>query len=280
VAGQNIVVNQLGSSCSYALRSPSATIPSTGGPTSVGVITAVTCPWTAVSNAPSWIHITSGSSSNGPGDVGFTIDPNPPGSPERTGTATIASLIFSITQAAAACTITLTSTAYSAGETGGSSSFTYTTSTSGCPHTVQSYTSWIHVTSANYAGTSGAVNFSIDANTYGVIRSGIIKVGDRNFTVNQAASSCAYTLSNFAAMFSRTGGDGAIPVSFSPTFCGPPPVLVNGPPGMVGLTSVTPASGTYTQNYSVSLYQSVINFVRTAQVIVSGQIFTVKQTSW
>jgi hypothetical protein len=57
-------------------------------------------------------------------------------------------------------------------------------------------------------------------------------------------------------------------------------VLVNGPPGMLTLTPSTLGAGSYAQNYTVGIYQSFINYVRTTQVVINGQIFTVKQTSW
>jgi hypothetical protein len=46
------------------------------------------------------------------------------------------------------------------------------------------------------------------------------------------------------------------------------------------LASVPFGAGTYAQNYSVGLYLSFINYVRTAQLIINGQIYTVKQYSW
>ncbi len=278
VAGQNIIVNQAGLVCSYTLRSPSASMPSAGGPSSVGVIAATGCAWTATS-ATGWIVITGGGSSSGTANVDFNVQTNPTGV-ERSGVLTIAGQAFAVTQAPAACTITLTPSSYSAGQFGGSSSFTYTTSVSDCPHTVQSFTSWVKVTSASYGGMLGSVNFTVDANTYAAGRSGIIKVGDQDFTVNQAASTCAYTLQSLGATFWRLGGEGAASTAFAPPACGPPAVLVLGPPGMITLGSITPGSGTYTQNYSVGIYQSFINYTRTAQLLISGQIYTVKQNSW
>ena len=52
------------------------------------------------------------------------------------------------------------------------------------------------------------------------------------------------------------------------------------PAGMVTLGPVINGAGTYTQNYNVGIYQSFINYVRTTQMLINGQIFTVKQTSW
>jgi hypothetical protein len=76
------------------------------------------------------------------------------------------------------------------------------------------------------------------------------------------------------------GGDDSIPMTFAPSFCGPPPVLINGPPGMITLGTVGAGPGTYTQNYTVGIYQSFINYVRAAEIKVNGQIYKVKQQSW
>jgi hypothetical protein len=107
-----------------------------------------------------------------------------------------------------------------------------------------------------------------------------VKIGDQDFTVNQAASTCAYTLTSFGATFYRSGGSGAVPGTFAPSFCGPPPVLVNAPPGMLTLGSASSGSGAFTQNFTVNFYASFINYIRTAQLLINGQIFTVKQNSW
>jgi hypothetical protein len=204
---------------------------------------------------------------------------------QQSGTLTIAGMTFPVTQAPATCTIALGSPGFAAGEFGGSSSFNYTTSVSSCVHSVQSFSSWITVTSNPYAGVDGSVNFTVDANTFSAARSGVIRVADQEFTVTQAPSSCAYTLTAFGASYSRTGGPGALPMNVSPTACGPPAVQVSAssPPGMITLGTVVPSgppTSTYTQNYTVNLYQTFINYVRTAQVLVQGQIFTVKQNSF
>jgi hypothetical protein len=49
---------------------------------------------------------------------------------------------------------------------------------------------------------------------------------------------------------------------------------------MVTLGTVNGGSGAYTQNYAVSIYQSFISYVQVAQMLINGQIYTVKQTSW
>jgi hypothetical protein len=78
-----------------------------GASGSTGVVTVNltgTCPsspWTAVSESPSIITITSGANSTGNGAVGFTVSANT-GPVQRTGTLTIAGKTFTVTQDAAA----------------------------------------------------------------------------------------------------------------------------------------------------------------------------------
>jgi hypothetical protein len=278
IAGQNVVITQAGTTCDFALRSPSASMPAGGGSAAVGVVAAAGCNWTAVSNAP-FITISGGPSFSGTTNVNFTVQPNTTGV-ERTGFMVIAGYSFGVTQAPAPCAISLSSLSFSPGEFGDNSSFTYTTSVSGCPHAVQSYSSWITVTTAAYSGTAGSVSFSVAPNGFAAPRTGVIKIGDEEFTVNQAASSCAYVLSSYSATFDRLGGPGSVPMTFSPAACGPPATIIAGPAGMVTLGAVTSGSGAYFQNYTTAIYQSLINYIRTAQLQVNGQIFTVKQTSW
>jgi hypothetical protein len=275
IVGQTITVNQSGPACAYSLQSGSANVPGGGGSGSLGVITVAGCgPWTAASGDPSWLTVTGGGT--GPGSVTYSAAGNLTGV-DRFATLTVAGQTFSVTQPAQACPVTLGSASSSSGEFGGSGQFTFTTTPSGCNVTVQSYSSWLTVTGQSPPGT---ISFTVAPNTYAAGRSGSIMVGDQTYVVNQAPSTCAYTLTSFAASFSRLGGDGTVPMTFTPAACGAPPVLVNGPPGMVTLTPGTVGPGSYTQNYTVAIYQSFINYVRIAQMVINGQIFTVKQTSW
>lgn len=279
IVGQSITVSQSGPACAYSLQASSSTVPGAGGTGSVGVITVAGCgPWTAASNAPSWLHVTGAGSYTGPASATYSVDPNLTGA-DLFGTLTIAGLTFSVTEPALACPVTLGTASSSFGQFTGSGLFTFTTTPPGCSVTVQSYSSWLTITSQSPPGT---ISFSVAANTYAAARSGTIMVGNQTYTVNQAPSTCAYTLSSFAASFGYLGGStGRVPVTFTPLACGAPPVLLNDPAGMLTLTaSSPPVVGTYTQNYAVSIYQSFIAYVRTAQMAISGQIFTVKQTSW
>ena len=140
------------------------------------------------------------------------MDTNLTGS-DRLGTITIAGQTFTITQPALPCSVTLTSPPTSLGEFGGAGLFTFTVLPVGCSVNVQSYASWLTLTDLSVPGT---VRFSAAPNTYASARSGTISVGDKTYQVDEAASSCAYTLTSFAATppFAQAGGPGAIPMLF------------------------------------------------------------------
>jgi hypothetical protein len=277
IAGQSITVSQSGPVCAYSLQSSSANVPGGGGAGSVNVLTANGCgPWTAVSNA-NWIHITNTGPYNGPTSASYSVDPNLTGS-QLFGTLTVADQTFSVTEAPLQCPVTLGAPSQAFGQFGGTNGqFTYSTAPPGCTVNVQSLSSWITLTDLS---TPGTVKFSVDPNTYGAARSGTIMVGNQSFTVTESPSTCAYTLTSFASNFGRLGGNGGVPVTVTPTQCGPPPVGLNDPAGMITLGSAPGSDGVFTQDFSVGIYQSFINYVRTAQLLINGQIYTVKQTSW
>jgi uncharacterized repeat protein (TIGR01451 family) len=89
--------------CTYSISPTSQSFSSGGGTDSVSVTTQTGCNWTAVSNA-GWITITPGSSGSGNGTVNYAVAANT--GFERTATMTIAGRTFTVTQAAAPCTIT------------------------------------------------------------------------------------------------------------------------------------------------------------------------------
>lgn len=88
--------------CSYSVAPVSYAAPY-GGTTSSQTFTvtptSASCPWTAVSN-DSWITITAGSEGVGGGTVTYNVAANTTGS-TRTGTMTIATQTFTVTQAVA-----------------------------------------------------------------------------------------------------------------------------------------------------------------------------------
>lgn len=88
-----------------------------------------------------WITITSGSSSTGNGSVGYSVAANT-NTTSRSGTLTIAGQTFTVNQAGAACTYSISPTSTSAGSTGGTGSVTVTAG-SDCAWSTASNAGWM-----------------------------------------------------------------------------------------------------------------------------------------
>jgi hypothetical protein len=98
IAVRTVTVNQ-DSGCTITIAPTSQAVPATGGSGSITVTTAAGCTWTAVSNAPTWIHVASPESGSGPGTVAFTIDTIDATAAARSGTITIGGQVFTVNQA-------------------------------------------------------------------------------------------------------------------------------------------------------------------------------------
>jgi C1A family cysteine protease len=95
--GHYTIAYKKASACTYSISPTIQTFSSANAASgTVAVTTDASCSWNAVSNA-SWITITSGNSDTGTGSVGYNVSRNTK-KPERTGTLTIAGIIFTIKQ--------------------------------------------------------------------------------------------------------------------------------------------------------------------------------------
>ena len=102
-------------SCTYSINPSGNSFASSGGTGSVNVTASGGCTWTAVSNAASWITVSSGSTGSGNGTVAYSVPANP-NTTSRTGTITIAGQTFTVTQSGnVAAQYTITSSAGSNG---------------------------------------------------------------------------------------------------------------------------------------------------------------------
>ncbi len=93
-------VTQDGVTCvstGFTITPASASYDYEGGTGSVAVTAPTGCDWTAVSNTPDWLLITSGSTGTGEGSVSYEVEVNT-SSETRTGTMTIAGKTFTVTQ--------------------------------------------------------------------------------------------------------------------------------------------------------------------------------------
>jgi len=286
IAGQTIGFQQAGTTCTYALQSSGASVPGGGGAGAVGVIAPAACSWTSASSNPDWLAIVSAGSS-GSSDVQFVAQPNPAAAP-RTGSLTIAGLTYTVTQAPAICTYTLTPGNLTVAEGGASDSFAFSASNLGCYAEVKSDASWIHVTTM-FAGprgivlnlSSGSVAIAVDPNPFAIARTGVVEIGASTFTVTELASPCGFSLNAYGASFDHAGGSGTVLASRSAAGCTPdtgtdqPDIVTLGP------LVVGPAPNIFSQPFGVAPFPPPLTpFTRRMTITFGGQVFTVKQTSW
>lgn len=180
VANQTVTVNQAAVACSYAVSPTSASIGATGGSgTPVSVTTSSGCAWTASSNV-NWLTIGTGATGTGSGTVTYSAQQNTGAA--RMGTLTVAGQTVTISQGA--CSYTIAPTSQDFANSGGPGGPVTVTTQSGCAWTAASNASWITVTSGASGTGSGAVAFTVAANTGGA-RTGTLTIAGSTFTVTQ-----------------------------------------------------------------------------------------------
>ncbi|MEQ1759803.1 MAG: putative Ig domain-containing protein [Vicinamibacterales bacterium] len=278
IAGQTIDLTQSGTTCTYALMSSAGSAPAAGAGGSVGIVAPAVCGWTATTNDPTWLTVTT-PSGNGSTSVGFVAQSNPLATP-RSASLTIAGLTYTVNQAAASCSYTLSSTSTTVVSGGASDAFTFSTGAVGCSPSVVGYAGWLSV-STSFGGSSGTVNFTADVNASGINRIGAIQVDNQTFLVTQLAGACSFSLSNSGALFSNAGA-ASQQVLASRSALGCSPTVAVDLPTIVQLGPLSgPIGNVFTQQYGVSPFTGALTpVIRRARITFSGAVFVVKQTSW
>ena len=179
IGGRTFAVNQL-SGCTISLTPESHDASAIGGASSFAINTASGCDWTS-SGVPSWITgiPAAGTSST---TIAFTVDENPSSLP-RNATITIRGRTFTVTQAGAACTYSLSTTSYSA--SANRESMKLSVNTKGdCAWTSSDVPSWVRGIPASGTGPT-TFTVTIASNTSSSSRTARITIAGRNFTVSQ-----------------------------------------------------------------------------------------------
>jgi uncharacterized protein (TIGR03437 family) len=203
IGNKLFTVTQGGATCDYAIAPTSASIAS--GPFNANINVTTTCNWTAVPSV-SWISITSGATTaTGNGTVSYSVGSNPT-SQSRSGAIKIASQTFSLTQAGAACAVTLAPVSNSVSGPASSGRFAVTGSNSGCTWKATSSAPWIIISGYSSINGSGAVDFAVETNPNVSARTGTIAVGTETFTITQAGSVPAITAAGVLNAASFLGG--------------------------------------------------------------------------
>lgn len=269
VADQTFTLSQAGVSCSYSINPSGDAVASGGGSSTVAVTTGVSCAWTAASNA-SWITIASGASGTGSASVNLNIAAN--SGSARTGTATIAAQTFTITQAAAPCSYSLSPDTVPVPPTGGEGR-TDVSAGGSCAWTAVSNASWITVTGGSSGTGNGTVVFNAAANG-GQARSGTITIGGQTLIVTQQPVPCTFSIAPTSRTIGAAGGPGDVSVTTGGS-CAWSAASSN--PEWLTVTGGSPGTGNGQVTFSATANATGAD--RTATITIAGQPFVLTQTA-
>ncbi len=188
VAGLSFAVTQAAATAAYTLSPTSASVSPSGGTGSIVVaVTPSTTAWTAASNA-SWITVMSGATGTGSRTVIWSAAANA-SSAARTGTITIGSATFTLTQAAQAakCAYSISVGSITRASYGYAGSVAVIAST-GCQWSASSNASWLTVTSRASGSGNGTVTFLAAFNTTKSTRNAVLTVAGYAITITETAS--------------------------------------------------------------------------------------------
>jgi hypothetical protein len=167
----------------FSLSPASASFAAQAATGTIAVTASVpTTTWTAVSNA-SWITVPGGSN-QGNKNIGYSVAANTSPSP-RTGTLTVAGVVFTITQAGVPCTGSVGSPAVVPNNGGFSMAFPVTIA-AGCTWTATSNQPWMTITSGASGTGNGSAVYEAATNTTGAPRSATIVVAGVTMTVTES----------------------------------------------------------------------------------------------
>jgi len=160
------------------------------------------------------------------------------------------------------CSYSLNPSSQSFPTSGGFGSFTVNTGPT-CAWTPVPDSGWFTILPSGYKGTA-KVNYAVAANS-GAARTGTIFAGGQQFTINQAALSCTYTITPELAVFDYTGGKARVVVT-APAGCS------WNATSNVGWMTLSATGGTGTSAVVVTAANAFSQRIGTA--IIAGQIFT------
>jgi hypothetical protein len=240
-------------------------IPAVGASGNVGVATDADCQWTASSDS-SWIAVTSGASGSGNGTVAYSVAANPNPAP-RSGTLTVAGQAFTVTQAGTnppGCLFYLDGLTGGFPDVGGLGRVRVTLNQTPCSWQVFSDSAWITITSATSFAASGAVLYTVAANSSGVTRTGHLTIAGQTFTVTQVAG-CSFTLDTTSLVVPWQGQQRMLQLTASSPSC----PWTSYPDE--NWTEQYPQTGTGSASIQYTVYTSANTGGRFANLYIGGQ---------
>jgi hypothetical protein len=261
IAGQHFSVTQ-SEGCTYAVTPTTYSLDAAGGTRAVAITAGAGCPWTASSNAD-WISVGAASGS-GPASVTVTVAPT--NGPARTGTATIAGQILTITQSPG-CTFDVSPLAFNVDAAGGTRTINVTAG-SGCAWAASSNQPWITIASSPNGNGSGTVTVGIAPGS-GPSRSGTLTVAEHTVTITQG-DGCSYAISPDSQSVPASGGNGSVTVTAGAGCAW----SATSAQSWITITAGSGGSGSGTVNFTVA---STNGPGRSGTMTIAGHTFTINQ---
>jgi len=173
----------------------------------------------------------------------------------------------------APCSYSLSPMSQAFASAGGAGSINVST-VAGCNWTATSGASWITINAGASGSDSGAVGYTVAANTASSARSGSVTAGGQSFTISQSAAiqSCTYALSPASQDFTNLGGSSTITVT---TTTGCTWSAASGA-GWITINAGMSGSGFGTVTYTVAANTGTT--ARNGSIAIGGQSFSMSQT--
>jgi len=257
--------------CRYVLSPATQTVGASGGDTTVTISAGADCAWTATTDV-GWITLNQPVSGTGNGTLTFTVAAN--GTNERSGSIIVAGQRATVVQPslAAVCSFTITPASQNFGAAGGPGTPVSVGTQGECRWTVRSNDPWITVTSDSNGVGNGSFTYSVAANTGGA-RTGTLTVGNRTFTVTQAAftaPACNYSISATSQNAAAAGGSGSVNVTTTSTCAW----TATSNTQWITVSGGASGTGNGTVSYTVA---ANTGGTRSGTVTIAGQTLTVTQ---
>ncbi len=263
------------SPCTFQISSGFAVLSSAGGAATVGVQVPTGCTWRTTTGA-SWLTVISGQSGSGDGTISYSVAANTSSSP-RDAIFIIGDQVFRVMQSGQAatnpnCTYAIDHSLQNFASLGGSDTL-FISAGPGCAWTVMPSSSWISITNALSGSGSGAVTYSVSANSATQSRVGTITVASQMLTIDQveAEADCPLGLSYANQPYMATGGSDTVAVS-ARSGCS---WTATSNASWITISSGVSGTGNGTLQYTVS--PNTTAQPRTETIIVGSQTETVTQ---
>lgn len=266
IGGSSVSFIQPGSSCTFAFSNSGQSFPSSGGPGSFGV--SGVCPWTATSSA-SWISVTSGMSTSGPGTVFYLVAANTEAS-GRAGSINVGGQSYPIQQTGVACSVSLPQASGSAPASGANGTIRVSAA-GGCTWTAAASVSWISFSNASGTG-EGDIAYVVSPNTTTQPRSGVITVANQNFMLTQEAASCTFQITPAQAAFPAAGGSGTIHIGTACSWA------ASATAPWISLAPQRTLTGTGSADVAYTVAANGSSEARSAAIQISGESVTISQS--